>query len=280
MTAQLIVTADDVGLHPGMNAGAIEAHERGIVTACSIVANGEAFEDAVRRLKDHPRLDVGLHLTLVEERPVEPLSRVASLVDADGKFFRNFKRFVLRYGLGRIRVSEVERELAAQIEKALAVGLKVTHLNGHQHLHVLPAVFESTLRLAELYSIPYVRTPAEGLTVEHVSMFRQTSMRMLNRFGMNARRMAREAGVFTNSRTIGIAQAGHLDRRALLSLIDRLEGVTELVTHPGIGSAEIARMYNWGYNWDTETLALCDPAVREAIRARRIDLVGVRQAVA
>ena len=75
---KLIVTADDVGLDRGMTAGAIEAHRNGIVTACSIVANGREFEDAVSRLRDCPRLEAGVHLTLVEERrsggPVETMS--------------------------------------------------------------------------------------------------------------------------------------------------------------------------------------------------------------
>ena len=65
---RLIVTADDVGLHRGMTEGAIRAHREGIVTACSVVANGVAFDDAVARLRDVPALEVGVHLTLVEER--------------------------------------------------------------------------------------------------------------------------------------------------------------------------------------------------------------------
>ena len=65
---RLIVTADDVGLHRGMTEGAIRAHRDGIVTACSIVANGGAFDDAVARLQETPSLEVGVHLTLVEER--------------------------------------------------------------------------------------------------------------------------------------------------------------------------------------------------------------------
>src|SRR5687768_3715380 len=67
---RLIVTADDVGLHPGMTEGAIRAHLDGIVTACSVVANGAAFDDAVARLRDVPSLEVGVHLTLVEEHPL------------------------------------------------------------------------------------------------------------------------------------------------------------------------------------------------------------------
>ena len=85
----LIVTADDVGLHPGMTEGAIRAHQDGIVTACSVVANGSAFEAALDPLRDRPQLDVGVHLTLVGEHPLSPPERVVSLVDRNGAFLRD-----------------------------------------------------------------------------------------------------------------------------------------------------------------------------------------------
>ena len=75
----LVVTADDVGLHPGMTLGSLKAHDEGIVTAVSVVANGRAFEPAVDLLRDRPGLDVGVHLTLVGERPLSPPERVPSL---------------------------------------------------------------------------------------------------------------------------------------------------------------------------------------------------------
>ena len=78
MTKRLIVTADDVALHRGMTDGAIRAHQEGIVTACSIVANGAAFEHAIERLRDVPALAVGIHLALVGERPLA--ENVPSLV--------------------------------------------------------------------------------------------------------------------------------------------------------------------------------------------------------
>ncbi|HEY4597677.1 MAG TPA: ChbG/HpnK family deacetylase, partial [Thermoanaerobaculia bacterium] len=69
----LVVTADDVGLHPGMTLGALRAHEQGIVTACSVVANGRALDDAIERLRDRPKLDAGVHFTFVGgERPLSP----------------------------------------------------------------------------------------------------------------------------------------------------------------------------------------------------------------
>src|SRR5881392_3619402 len=109
MRGKLIVTADDVGLDRGMTSGAIEAHRNGIVTACSIVANGNEFQDAVARLRDVPSLEVGVHLTLVEEKSLttgEPMPR-------------DYVRFLFS------RRMDVEPELRAQIEKVLAAGLPV-----------------------------------------------------------------------------------------------------------------------------------------------------------
>ena len=124
-----------------MTEGAIRAHRDGIVTACSIVANGREFDDAAARLRDVPSLEVGVHLALVEERAL-----------TTGEVMpRNYIRFILR------RRDDVEPELRAQIEKVLAAGLRVTHLNGHQHLHMLPRVRRVVERLAREYAIDYVR---------------------------------------------------------------------------------------------------------------------------
>src|SRR5207244_2670612 len=141
VSPRLIVTADDVGLDRGMTAGAIRAHREGVVTACSVVANGREFDDAVSRLRDVPSLQVGVHLALVEER---------ALISG-APMPRDYIRFLLR------RRGDVEPELRAQIERVLATGLKITHLNGHQHLHMLPRVRRVVERLARQYGIGYVR---------------------------------------------------------------------------------------------------------------------------
>ncbi len=241
----LIVTADDIGLHPGMTEGAIRAHREGIVTACSIVANGAAFDDAVSRLREVPSLEVGVHLTLVEERPLTAI-----------RFPKKYTSFVPLYLARVIGIGDIERELRAQIERVMATGLRVTHLNGHQHLHLLPRIFRVVVRLAREYSIPYVRIvddrggTARGLPIAALSL--------LGRRG-------RTAGL-TNDRTIGVAGAGHLDD--VVPLLDHVEGVTELVTHPGVGVSG----YDWGYAWDAETRALCDPRLRDELAKRGIEL--------
>jgi predicted glycoside hydrolase/deacetylase ChbG (UPF0249 family) len=261
---QLIVTADDVGLHRGMTEGTIRAHTEGIVTACSVVANGAAFEHAVERLRDVPALAVGVHLTLVEERPIS--AGVPSLVGANDLFHESYAAFVPRYIAGQIHIGEVEREFRAQIEKLLQTGLKVTHANGHQHLHLLPRIFDVVQSLAEEYSIPYVRIVDEPRSVSA----RGAAIAVLSRLGRRARSRAR---LRTNDCTIGVTQAGHLtDPRALIALLDHVDRTTELVCHPGITDADLQRAYDWGYEWNAETHALCDSTVREAIASRSIAL--------
>lgn len=248
----LIVTADDVGLHAGMTEGAIRAHRQGIVTACSIVANGAAFEDAVARLRDVPSLEVGVHLTLVEERPLTAIRAP-----------KKYTSFVPLYLARVISIASIERELRAQIERVLASGLRVTHLNGHQHLHLLPRIFRVVRELAREYAIPYVR-----IVDDHGGAARTLSMRALSSLGRRARKsgLTHDRMVVINDRTIGVAGAGHLED--VVPLLDHVRGVTELVTHPGIG----VNGYAWGYDWDRETRALCDPRLREELVTRGIAL--------
>lgn len=247
MTRTLIVTADDVGLHAGMTEGAIRAHREGIVTACSVVANGAAFEDAVARLREVPSLEVGVHLALVEERPLTAMH-----------FPKKYTSFVPLYLARLISLAAIERELRAQIERVVASGLRVTHLNGHQHLHLLPRIFRVVCRLAREFAIPYVR-----IVDDRGGAARPVSMRALSSLG----RRGRTAGL-TNDTTVGVAIAGHLEN--VVPLLDHVQGVTELVTHPGVGVSG----YAWGYDWERETDALCQPGLREELSVRGITLAA------
>jgi predicted glycoside hydrolase/deacetylase ChbG (UPF0249 family) len=267
----LVVTADDVGLHPGMTRGAVKAHDEGIVTACSVVANGRAFEEAVEILRDRPRLDVGIHWTLVGERPLSPPERVPSLVDRSGAFLRDHRIFTQRYLLGGIAPAEVEAELRRQIERLLATGLRVVHTNSHQHLHVLPRIFEVALRLMEEHRIPFVRIPNDP-AVRRASP-RALQIGILNGIGRTARRRLEESGsVQAPARTVGILDAGGLTAEKLVRLLKDVEDVTELVCHPGMDDAALAEEYDWGYAWDQETVALCDPRLKEALTKKGIGL--------
>jgi predicted glycoside hydrolase/deacetylase ChbG (UPF0249 family) len=263
---RLIVTADDVGLHPGMTRGALAAHDGGIVTAVSVSPNGRDFEPAVELLRDRPRLDVGAHLTLVGERPLSDPVRIPTLVGADGRLHSKYPAFAARYALGRLRAADLETELRAQVERLLATGLRVVHLNSHQHLHLLPRVLDVVLKLAREHGIPVVRVPNEP---EAGFSPRGLQLRALNALGRRAR-----GKISAPERTIGVRAAGHLTAETLRRALDKVQGVTELVCHPGLGGADLAREYDWGYGWDEETAALLDPALPDLLREKGVSLTS------
>lgn len=247
---RLIVTADDVGLHRGMTEGAIRAHREGIVTACSVVANGVAFDDAVARLRDVPALEVGVHLTLVEERSLTGMP-----------FPKSYAGFVL----GRQDGAAIERELRAQIERVLDNGLPVTHLNGHQHLHMLPSIFAIVTRLAHEYGIGYVRRVRDR--GGRGGVVRRAAIAALNMIA----RPPGKAALNSNDYSIGVMEAGHLTADRILTLLRSVDGVTELVTHPGV---DVDAYPRWHYAWDDETRALCDPRLRKALAEHGITLIS------
>jgi predicted glycoside hydrolase/deacetylase ChbG (UPF0249 family) len=256
---RLIVTADDVGLHPGMTRGALAAHDHGIVTAVSVSPNGRAFEPAIELLRERPRLEVGAHLTLVGEGPLSPPETIPSLVGPNGALHSGYPAFAARYALGRIRAADLETELRAQVERLLATGLRVVHLNSHQHLHMLPRILEIVLALAQQHRITAVRIPNEPdvrLTP------RGLQIAALNALGRRAR----------ERRTVGVRVAGHLNPARLRHCLDQVQGDSELVCHPGLGNEELAAAYDWGYAWEEETAALMDPALPALLEEKGISL--------
>src|SRR6185369_17253319 len=205
---QLVITADDVGLHPGMTRGALAAADAGIVTAVSVATVGRAFEPAVEQLRGLP-LDVGIHLTLVGERPLAPPERIPSLVGRDGALLPGYPALAKRFVLGGLALAEVETELRLQIERLLATRLPVVHANAHQHLHVLPRIFAIVLRLAEEHGIRFVRIPCEPAARGWSS--RAVQLTALNHFGRRARRRLQTSGrLRAVERTLGVVDAGHL----------------------------------------------------------------------
>lgn len=281
MGCDLIVNADDLGMSEAVNHGILSAHRDGIVTASSLMAGGEAFAHALDLLAATPTLDVGVHLTLVDGRPVLAPGRVASLTGRDGRFHRDAASFVGRYVTGRIRLAEVRAELEAQLARVADAGLKPSHLDGHQHLHVLPGIWPIACDLARRFGIEAVRRPREGPQVLQFALGagigRLAQMLVLGSFCLRpVPRPLRAADRFA-----GFAFGGGLDRARLLALIELLpeHGSVELMCHPGL-DPPAARAGHHAYRPADELAALTDPAVRDRIGARGIRLIGFRDLAA
>jgi hypothetical protein len=155
-TKLIIVHADDLGETHAVNAAAIKSLEAGSVNSASMMVPCPWFPEIADYAKSHPNVDFGLHLTLTSERvyyrwgPVAPIDKVPSLVDNNGYFHHDWE------SNQHINPKEVEIELRAQIERALAMGVRPTHLDSHQYRLIVNGqeIFDAMLRVAHDYKLP------------------------------------------------------------------------------------------------------------------------------
>jgi len=252
---KLVVNADDFGFTRDVNAGIIAAHRNGILTATTLMATGQAFDDAVRLAREAPTLDVGCHLVLVGSPPFPPT--VTALIAA----------------LARRGVRPYD-ELRAQVLKIVDAGVAPTHLDTHKHTHLLPPVLEAVARLSEEFRIPWVRRPFDfPMQARGVPWTRRVVSRGL---GFARRRFSRVLAAHrcrTTDHFAGFAITGNYDADELAALIRNLpEGSTEFMCHPGFCSDELrAARTRLKESRVKELEALTSPLVREAL-----DSAGVR----
>jgi predicted glycoside hydrolase/deacetylase ChbG (UPF0249 family) len=154
---KLIVNGDDFGYSSGVNRGIIKAIEQGIVTSTTLLMNSEATQEAINHIKAGRVADVGVHLCLTSGRPLTKPGLVPALVDRKGCF--PGRDYLLDVTLP---ANQIERELRAQLEKALAVGIRVTHLDSHHHIHQNKSVLEVMVKLAQEYALP-IRSVNPGM---------------------------------------------------------------------------------------------------------------------
>jgi predicted glycoside hydrolase/deacetylase ChbG (UPF0249 family) len=279
MTAgvELIVNADDFGISEAVNLGIIEAHDRGIVTSTSLMATGAAFEHALEQARKHPRLAVGVHLVLTEQRPLTGASAAASLVGADGLFAPHTQQLLKKRLRGQLDLAEVRRELDAQIGRVRAAGISVSHLDGHQHVHVLPGIAGVVAELAAAHGVSAVRYPAERVrgymlgSLKHAR--RVAEQAALNLFcASSPLKSLRRSDDF-----VGFYFGGRLDESNLETVLDSLPstGSVELMCHPG--SDDMRPVDDWQYAWSAERRALTSPRIRELVRQRGLKLVSHRE---
>ncbi len=163
---QFIVTGDDLGVSPGVNQAIVEAHNEGALTHASLMVGAHYVQDALSLVNTHaPTLQVGVHLNLTGCQAILPQAKIGLLVDKQGKFKHGFlKIFLLTLSPCRKKILEqIQAELEAQINKAMALGVKPSHLDGHHHIHMIPPIFKMVTQLAKKYAIPRVRCVNENL---------------------------------------------------------------------------------------------------------------------
>jgi predicted glycoside hydrolase/deacetylase ChbG (UPF0249 family) len=264
---QLVVNADDFGFTSDVNQGIIEAHRRGILTATTLMANGDAFDDAVRLARENKSLDIGAHLVLVGGRALAAANRALP---------SSVPRLLAAMAVGRIHIYE---ELAAQLRRILDAGIGVTHLDTHKHTHLAPPVLDEVARVAEKFGIRWVRRPFDlPITAARTGApwgKRATSGAMAllrGRFHhILAQHKCRTTDHFAGFQITGRFRAGEL-----VALIRALpEGSTELMCHPGLCTGELRSVRTrLKQSREAELEALMAPETRQALRETGIELAN------
>lgn len=265
---RLVVNADDFGFTRDVNDGIVAAHQRGILTATTLMANGAAFEHAVELAAANPRLDVGCHLVLVGGK---------SLLPGRHDLPRDVVSLLKLLAWGKISPYQ---ELRAQVEKIVAAGIRPRHLDTHKHTHLTFPVLDAVARLSQEFGIPWVRRPFDfplsggKPTPWGKQMLTQGLQVLRSRF----HKKLDDRGCRTTDYFAGFQLTGYLRVQELVALIRVLpEGLTEFMCHPGFCTDELRNSRTrLKESRERELEALVSFEVAAALREHSVELVRYR----
>jgi chitin disaccharide deacetylase len=286
---RLIINADDFGFTSGVNRAIAEAHTRGVVTSSTLMANGPAFDGAVRLAKTMPRLSVGCHVVLIDGEPVADAAQVSSLTTRTRPqaFRDDLKSFAARAIAGRIEPDEVTAEAAAQIRRIQSAGIAVSHFDTHKHTHLFPKILRPLLRAASSCGIRAVRNPfgpklplrSSRLLTRPSLWKRYAEVQVLQRFAGKFREAVDREGFITPDGTLGIVVTGALDEMLFHAIARSIpEGTWEFVCHPGYNDADLdSAKTRLRASREVELRVLTLPSARELLTNEGIELISYRE---
>ncbi len=261
--AEIIFTADDFGLCADVNEAIERAARDGVLSAASLMVAAPAAADAIARAKRLPELRVGLHLTLVDGRPLLPPHEIPTLVGETGAFETNLAKAGVRWFFLPAARRELRKEIRAQFEAFKATGLTLDHVNAHNHMHIHPTVFAMVLEIGAEYGMKALRLPSEppdGLLSPFLSAMRQKLTRRGLRF---------------NNRLVGLRCSGSVTEEVVMAGLENLgDGVTEFYFHPAMSTTAELEAQAPGYDREGELAALLSPRVRGRIATLGIKTKG------
>ena len=285
MTRYLILNADDFGYSAEVNQAILHAHCQGVLTSASLMVAEAGFADAVTVARRTPTLGVGLHLVVTNDHALLPRRELPLLVDGKGKFGADPFRVATQYYFSKRAQAQLRREMEAQFARFAETGLPWSHVDGHQHFHMQPVVWDNLLDLCAQYGVHRLRVPHEELRVHvrvrencgpNLDTVATLALRALRRRNLRVLR-ARQADdqraggkpFFICDRVYGHLQTGNMNTAYTLTLLERLHArLNEIYFHPGAQHARAlpANQQSNGVR-DVELQTLLAPAIRARIEA-------------
>ena len=264
---RLIVNADDFGRSRSINEAVVRAHREGILTTASLMVNESACDQAVALAKEHPRLGVGLHLTLLCGHSSLAPAEIPGLVNERREFSNHPAGAGFRYFAQRQLRDQMRREIAAQFERFHATGLALDHVNGHLQMHLHPTVFSLLMEHTADWGITNVRLTRDPFWLNarlaggqwlyrasHACIFRILSGR--------ARPHLHRRGLKHTQHVFGLLQNARVDEGFIAKLLPELPaGDSELYSHPSLDE------------FKHEFAALVSPRVKSLVQSLGVQLI-------
>jgi predicted glycoside hydrolase/deacetylase ChbG (UPF0249 family) len=293
---RLIVNADDFGLTHGVNRAIVQAHEQGIVTSATLMANADAFEDAARKAlslaSQKDRFSVGCHVVLLDGEPLLPPDMVPTLLqpkvsNGTRTMRTTLPEFALAAVKGKLDPLEIEIETAAQMHRLQSAGIEVSHFDAHKHAHIFPSVLRPLLRAARSAKIRAVRNPFGRLFPLPLSRLLRNSklwtrfaeMSVLRGLGSQFCREVREHGLRTTNGSLGVLVTGVLDLDLFATIADAIpEGTWEFVCHPGYNDEDLKGVRTrLRQSREQELEVLTSDEAKSALRRRGVELISYHE---
>lgn len=252
---KIIVTGDDFGLAVPVNEAIEKAYLEGILNTASLMVGSSAAEDAISRAKGLPGLKVGLHLVLVEGKPVLPCKLIPSIVDEKGEFYKNLVLTGIKFFINPRARKQLEKEIRAQFDAFKTTGLELDHVNTHNHMHLHPTVMGIIAKVGREYGMKAIRFPYEPGN----NFFLRLWLVLL-------KKKITKSGLKHNQFIFGIKDSGHMNEKTVLRILSELpEGVSEIYFHPSTQRCPEIDRTMADYEHEEELKVLLSDKIREAL---------------
>ena len=199
-----------------------------------------AAADAIARARRLPSLRVGLHIVLVDGRPMLRPEALPELVDRNGCFRNDMAAAGLRIFVDPVARRQLAAEITAQFEAYAATGLPLDHVDCHKHFHLHPTIARLVIEIGGRFGMTALRVPLEPATVLRRIEPQASSPQSLvtEWWAERLRARVRGAHLATADRVFGLAWSGAMTEARIAGLLAQLpEGVTEIYTHPATANA-------------------------------------------
>jgi len=271
----LIIHADDAGLNGSVNEAILDGLKKHYFSSTSILVPAPYFEQFIKKAKEYPEYDYGIHLCLTGEhenyrwKPVSPKADVPSLVDENGYLWSSVEQF-----MRNARLEDVARELQAQITRVLETGLNVSHIDSHQGTMFLNMEYISLyLMLSEEFNlIPMMLKPSHFIQ----DLIRKRGIELSDQDIQNIQSHLHVSLDILYMVDFGIDNLS--DRKKQYeSILGKIpDGISQIIVHPGYNDSALKRITKSSFVRQLDYTIFSDESIIELIDQMGIKLTNWR----